>query len=276
MTRRAVNDGNGSSPAMPARRSYRLDCRMQKTGPRQVLKLVATAAALAALLGAGTLAWGVAQSAELARQSEALQQRPSNPVLRLLVVGDSTGVGTGASSPQASLVGLIARDHPRLWIDNRARDGARFADVAGQLAGDERFDIVLVLAGGNDVIRLTDAATLREAVDRVATLARRHADHVVLIPPGNVGNAPLFFAPLSGWMTRRSRSLHSTVRDAAARHGAVYVNLYAAREVDPFVLQPGLNAADGLHPSDAGYRLWYAQLRQQAGLDKLLASARDG
>jgi len=61
--------------------------------------------------------------------------------------GDSTGVGTGASSPRNSLAGLIARDHPRLRIDNRARDGATLADVVAQLAGEERYDVILVQAG---------------------------------------------------------------------------------------------------------------------------------
>ena len=35
-----------------------------------------------------------------------------------------------------------------------------------------------------------------------------------------------------------------------------------------------LNARDGLHPSDAGYRVWFDQLMAQADLAGPLAAAR--
>jgi len=243
-------------------------------GSRQIAIALALAVAALVLVPAGHAAWRIGQSVSLARQSEALQQRPANPTARLLIVGDSTGVGTGASSPQASVAGLIAGDHPRLWIDNRAQDGARFDDVVAQLAGDARFDIVLVMAGGNDVIRLTDKEALRASIDRVVAGALDRADAVVLMPAGNVGNAPFFFPPFSWWMTQRSRSLHELIRDAARRHATIYVNLFKSPEEDPFVIRPGLNAVDGLHPSDSGYRVWYSELKDQADLVRRLARAR--
>jgi len=87
------------------------------------------------------------------------------------------------------------------------------------------------------------------------------------MPGGNVGNAPFFFAPLSWIMTSRSRELHAMVRASAAARGAVYVNLFKEAADDPFVRDPQrLHAADGLHPSDDGYALWYSELRSQAAL----------
>ena len=151
----------------------------------------------ALLLAAGTVAWRIGLSIELTRRSRPFEQRPYSPARRLLVVGDSTAVGTGASSTGRSLAGLIARDHPELLIENRARDGARFEQVAEQLAAGGRFDIVLVQAGGNDVIRLRAEGALRADVERVADLARQRAGLVIFMPAGNVGNAPLFFPPWS-------------------------------------------------------------------------------
>ena len=234
---------------------------------------VVGAAVLAVLLYAsGRAAWRIGQSAELVRQSEPYRQHPADATLRLLVVGDSTAVGTGASSPAASLAGLLGAQQPRLWIDNRAHDGARFADLPAQLtASAGHYDLVLVQAGGNDVIRLSDADALRHSIDTVTRLARRKAPLVLLMPAGNVGNSPFFFAPLSGWMTSRSRELHRMVREAALRHGAVYINLFQEREDDPFVKDPGLSARDGLHPSDAGYRVWHDALIAQGGLASVLA-----
>ena len=123
-------------------------------------------------------------------------------------------------------------------------------------------------------MRFSNRPELQLAIDRVTRKAREKAPLVLLMPAGNVGNAPFFFGPLSGWMTGRSRELQRWVRDAAARHGAVYVNLFKERDADPFVREPGLHARDGLHPSDAGYAAWWQALMAQSSLDAALASAR--
>lgn len=185
--------------------------------------------------------------------------------MRVLIVGDSTAVGTGASTPANSLAGLMGREHPDWLIENRARDGAKFADLIEQLGGSERFDVVLVQAGGNDVIRLRDLDALRADIDQVGRLARERGDLVLLMPAGNVGNAPFFFAPVSWWMTQRSRKLHGYVEATAARTDAIYIKLFHERADDPFVRQPELNARDGLHPSDAGYEMWWRELRGRVG-----------
>lgn len=241
-----------------------------------VFPVFAAVAAVAVLVGvSGMAAWRIKQSMQLARQSEPFEVSPAQPVATLLVVGDSTGVGTGASAPAQSLAGLIAQAHPRVQIINRAKDGARFADIVRQLEalGDQRFDAVLVLGGGNDVIRFTDHNALELAVAHTVQLARARAHLVVIMPAGNVGNAPFFMAPLSWLMSYRSRDLHQLVRTTAAHAGALYVNLYKDKAEDPFAQQADvLNAKDGLHPSDAGYRVWLAELNMQADFARRLAS----
>lgn len=224
------------------------------------------------LFGGARTAWFLRESVELARQSEPLQHSPEQPSRRLLIVGDSTAVGTGASRPEVSLAGLLAQAFPQLLIDNRSQDGATIADLQSQLSGDDHFDMVLVMAGGNDVIRLRGMEALHSDIERVAQRARQRADLVVLMPAGNVGNAPFFLAPVSWFMTWRSRKLHAFVREASNRQSVRYVNLFHESADDPFVLQPRLNAADGLHPSDAGYRVWFGELMAQASLRELLSA----
>lgn len=227
-------------------------------------------AAGALVLGTGCSLWRLDQARALARASEAYRQvgAPAGP--RVLVVGDSTAVGTGASSAAASVVGLLGAHLPEATIDNRGRDGATFADVVDQLAAVSaaapRYDVALLLAGGNDVIRLRDMAAVRADIGRAIALARERAARVVVMPAGNVGNAPFFWPPLSWWMSARARALHTAVAGACAEHGAVYVDLFRDRKDDPFAQRPELNAPDGLHPSDAGYALWWRTLDEQAGL----------
>jgi lysophospholipase L1-like esterase len=230
------------------------------------------AAGAVLLLTGGVATWRLREAAQLIRNSEPFQSAPSQASASLLIVGDSTAVGTGASRPTGSLAGLIAESHPGVRIVNMATDGAKYEDFAGQLqAAEGQFDTVLVVGGGNDVIRLTPRKKLQASARKVAALARQRGAQVILMPPGNVGNAPFFMPPVSWWMTRRSRTLHDVVQEAAKRTGAAYVNLYQPRSEDPFAQRPKeMHAKDGLHPSDEGYRLWLAELNQQAKLDTLL------
>jgi lysophospholipase L1-like esterase len=238
-------------------------------------RLLAWSTAAAVLLLAGCTVTRLHTAAELARQSEPLQHPVDAARVRLLIVGDSTAVGTGASTPDKSLAGLLAQAYPGLHIENRGRDGATFAEVPHQLdASAARFDVVLVLAGGNDVIRLRDLDNTGSHLDRIAQLAKARADTVVLMPAGNVGNAPFFFPPVSWWMASRSRELHALVRAAAQRQGVGYVRLFKERADDPFAQHKELNAKDGLHPSDGGYQVWFRELMAQSALAHLFNAAR--
>jgi lysophospholipase L1-like esterase len=237
--------------------------------------LIGVAAAAALLVLGGCAASRISTAAQLARDSEPFQHNPPNATLRLLIVGDSTGVGTGASAPQNSLAGLLAQAFPRLAIDNLAQDGATFEGVVEQLQRDTvRYDAVLIQAGGNDVIRLRSDNAMRADIERAIALAAGRADIVLVMPAGNVGNAPFFFPPVSSLMSTRAARLHGHVKAAAQQHGAAYINLFKDAANDPFANNPGLHAADGLHPSDAGYRVWFDEIMRQAGLPALLARAR--
>jgi lysophospholipase L1-like esterase len=242
------------------------------------LTLAASLAAVAGLFAvAGCAVQRLDESRRLARASTAFSVAPRDATASLLIVGDSTAAGTGASTPATSLAGQLAEAFPNVAITNLGHDGARFADVARQLeqAPGARYDAVLIQAGGNDVIRLTREGALREGVERSLALARNRAPLVVVMPAGNVGNAPFFVPPASWWMTSRARSMHAIVRDAAQRAGAVYVDLYKPKDEDVFAQDPRrFHASDGLHPSDAGYAQWLAELLEQSPLGSALDGQR--
>lgn len=224
-------------------------------------------AVVAAIVAAGCTAQRISASRELARQTDPFSIERPDAIGRILVVGDSTAAGTGASSPARSLPGQLAEALPRVTIHNRSVVGARFDDVSRQIPASTTYDVVVVLAGGNDVIALTSKPALRESVERVTAQAAAIAPLVILMPSGNVGNAPFFFPPWSWVMTARAKTLHEVVREAAQQHGATYVNLFKPKSLDPFARDPArYHAADGLHPSDAGYAQWLEELLSQSVL----------
>lgn len=240
---------------------------VRATSQRRLITLAAVAAG--ALLLTGCAPWRMWTAADLAREAQPYNAQPAQPTQRVLVVGDSTAVGTGAGAPAESLPGLIGQQHPQWHIDNLAANGAKFEDVVRQLErASTGYDLVLVLAGGNDVIRFTSEDTLRTQLQHTVSLARQKATRVVVMPCGNVGHAPFFVPPVSWAMSRRSETLHTVVQEATANQPQVhYVRLLKPRDQDPFVARSkALNAADGLHPSSAGYQEWYRELVAQGGL----------
>lgn len=249
---------------MPHKRPTRL--------PSPTRRLATITAVIAgALLVTACAPWRMWTAAELAREAQPYTAQPAQPSKRLLVVGDSTAVGTGAAAPAESLPGLIGQQHPQWRIDNLAANGAKFGDIVQQLEqASKGYDLVLVLGGGNDVIRFTAEDTLRAQLQRTVALAREKGQHVVVMPSGNVGHAPFFIPPLSWAMSRRSETLHALVQEVTAAQQVRYVRLLKPRDQDPFVTRSKeLNAADGLHPSSAGYQEWYRELVAQSGLADL-------
>ncbi|MBB6559845.1 lysophospholipase L1-like esterase [Acidovorax soli] len=229
------------------------------------------AVAAGALLLTGCAPWRLMTASDLAKASRPYAAQPAQPERRILVVGDSTAVGTGAARPEDSLAGRIGAAHPRWQIDNLARNGAKFEDVQAQLEqARPGYDLVLVLAGGNDVIRLTSEQQLHGHMEQAIRTAKARGKQVVLMPCGNVGHAPLFMPPVSWFLEGRSKRLHATAQAVALESGVRYIRLLKPRAQDPFVQRAdALHAADGLHPSSAGYQQWYEELLRQEGLASL-------
>ena len=108
-------------------------------------KNLAAVAGLSVLVGLATATAGYAAlrlsaAARLARDSHPFARLAEREGARLLVIGDSTAEGTGASAPEYSVPGLLARANPSLTVVNRARDGTRFEAFLDQLDGMERGD----------------------------------------------------------------------------------------------------------------------------------------
>lgn len=209
----------------------------------------------------------------LAQESAAFQMLQPQATLNILIVGDSTAVGTGASLPSASLAGRIAQHYPCASLVNRAQDGAITEDVVAQIdgTGNAPFDLLLVQAGAKDVLRFTDLDGLRRDITETLSRAIDKADHVVFVGTGNLGPAPIFPPLLDSIYGRRSREVRQVFIEAADAAGVQYVDLLKVMVNGRFAKDPRkYYAPDYLHPSSDGYALWYKALISQSDMESVL------
>ncbi|MGE5844451.1 MAG: SGNH/GDSL hydrolase family protein [Syntrophaceae bacterium] len=214
---------------------------------------------------------------QIAEASRPFELRNPGALQRILVVGDSTGVGTGAARPEESVAGRIAAEFPAIEVTNLARNGAKAKDALKQLdsVAEAGFDLVLVQVGGNDILGFTDPGELRDSITQVLTRAGEKGRSVLFISTGNVGLAPAFFPPISWIYTSRTREARAIFMDVSRTLGIQYVDLFRERGNELFLNDPDrYYTPDYLHPSSEGYRVWYEELRRQTGIVEILGKAR--
>ena len=137
--------------------------------------LVRKPAVLVPLLLASTalvqlaLFWrGVQRARALAAQGRRYERRLASKGLAVLILGDSTGVGVGASLPEESIAGLLAADYPQADVVNISESGARIAEAIDQAkrcnAAAMHFDVAILHVGGNDIVRATPTDQLADGL----------------------------------------------------------------------------------------------------------------
>ena len=210
------------------------------------------------------------QAAPLIAQARRYEQQSVTSGPKVLVVGDSTAVGVGASVAVDSVAGRFGADYPRAAITNLSVSGARIADVLQQLqSAPDNYDIIIIHAGANDVFHFVDLQRSRPQLDELLKLASTKSKRVYHYTSGKLGEAPAIPWLLKSIYNRRALTMRRMAQQLADQHGATYVDLLKDGR-DLFSQEPKLYyAADNFHPSSAGYELWYGQLRPELnGLDE--------
>lgn len=227
------------------------------------------------LVNAVFLGMRLYQGVKLAGQSHAFQLHKNQAHKRVLIVGDNTGVGTGALEPAHSIAGRISQDFPAAEIINLSRNGAGIPEVLEQLLSVEegRFDVILIQAGSIDILRLKDPDEMRDALSRLFHLALGRASRVIFMGAGNIGLAPAFFPPVSWMYTERAGKARELFILQSRQTGVEYVDLFRGQDRDLFRKDPKrFFAADLLHPGSDGYGLWYRDLMRQSSLAEALGT----
>jgi lysophospholipase L1-like esterase len=155
------------------------------------------------------------------------------------------------------------------YTENRAVSGAVVADLPSQMKqmALAHYDTILLQIGANDIIGFSSAsstvATLAPILDQLTS----RADHIYWMSAGNVGGATIFPFFMRPFYTALTIKYHTAFSELAREKGITYINLYTPPAIDPFTLHPEIYlAGDGLHPSSAGYTLFYKRLVETAGI----------
>lgn len=232
-----------------------------------VLKVLIFVAVVVAGYEAVTLAGLLRSGAEVSREAARFERANPNASMRILVAGDSTAVGTGAHDPKDSIAGRVGTLFADAHIENIGVNGLKTSGLReklAQLPEEETYDLVLLQIGGNDILRFTPRPTLRRELSGALEEAKKRGRRVILMSTGNVGLAPAFPFFLSHMYSYRTRAVRTTLTEEAAQAGVTYVDLFEERETDPFGKDPDtFYSRDGLHPSGAGYGLWFKKLEPE-------------
>jgi len=181
--------------------------------------------------------------------------------LRLLVIGDSTAAGTGASSQDEALPGALARELQArtgrgvIWraVGENGADTGQFRERHLTDALARPADLVYVTLGANDALHARSAgAFARDLRAVLETLSDRLPEARILM-----SNLPIFIRfellpePTRTTLYRHSRNLERAARAVIARDPRWMIT-----DQVPPPYGPEFFASDRFHPSASGYSDW--------------------
>jgi len=145
---------------------------------------------------------GIGRARRFANAGRRFERRLSARRATILVLGDSTGVGVGATRPEESLAGLFAADYPDADIINVAVSGTRVADAITQarrcFEAGLSFDLALLHVGGIDVIADTPLPRLADNCDILMRELGQLAVRTLGWGPRTSGSRRCFRGPMPG------------------------------------------------------------------------------
>lgn len=205
------------------------------------------------------------RSKEIEAHTIPYEQHFATSSMKILVAGDSTGVGTGAEDNQQSTAGRIGKDFPHADIKNISENGLKLEGLRNKLESlpDEQYDLIVIQIGANDIVGRTSYKEIESQLNDVLDISGGFSKKIVVLTSGNIGLSPVFKFPVSTFMMHRTRAVRDIFLDQIGdRAGIDYVDLFKNKEEDPF----GKNvehyyATDFFHPNGEGYGVWYEQMR---------------
>ncbi len=178
---------------------------------------------------------------------------------KILVLGDSTGYGTGADTLEESLVGRFAHDFSHVEVHNYAVNGSVTNNLIHQLENvrGHNYNLTIISSGGNDTWRMANLhdieRDLRIAVEQAKEIS---GGNIALIIYNNNASGPVFPFFVRFIILRRMRLINEIYMRVANDFSIQAVPIFLPNEKCP----SNFFSRDGLHPSSEGYRIMYIRL----------------
>jgi lysophospholipase L1-like esterase len=187
-----------------------------------------------------------------------------DPLVRLVLLGDSTAAGVGVSRTQdtfgAKLAMRLSTEGYSVRLSSVAVSGSRAGDLSPQvgraLVMTDHPDLAVIAIGANDATHVTPLDDVARDIEAAVRRLRAAGIAVVVATCPDLGAPPAFARPLRDLVGWRGRHVATRTEQAATRAGGLAVDL--ARLTGPaFRADPDrLHSSDDFHPSAAGYRVW--------------------
>lgn len=178
---------------------------------------------------------------------------------KILVLGDSTGYGTGADKVEDTLLGRFAHDFPQVEVNNYAVNGSITNNLLYQLkkVEDKKYNLTIISSGGNDTWRFTNLQSVeRDLRIAVAEAKKITGNNVVLIIYNNNASGPVFPFFIRYFILKRTKQVNEIYTKVAKDFDIQAVPIFLPNEKCP----ANFFSRDGLHPSSEGYRIMYIRL----------------
>lgn len=201
---------------------------------------------------------------DLAPKAVSFERELEDPQYKILVMGDSTAVGTGTLNEGGSTAERLAQHYPKASIYNTGINGTITTELTEQFnkIKSEKFNLIVLQIGGNDIVYGTEIETLETEITKQIKSAQAQSDHVIVLTAGNVGAAPIWPTGIAWYFTKRTLEVRKIFMKVTNQLGVDYVDLYTESSKDPFIKNPKkYHSPDNFHPSSAGYGLWFEAMK---------------
>jgi lysophospholipase L1-like esterase len=178
---------------------------------------------------------------------------------RILVIGDSTGYGTGADKVEDTLLGRFAHDFPNVEVNNYAVNGSVTNNLIKQLekVHDKNYNLTIISSGGNDTWKMTNLQDLERDLRIALSMAQAiTGNNIALIIYNNSASGPVFPFFVRGLILKRTRLINEIYTRVGNELNLQTVPIFLPGEKCP----ANFFSRDGLHPSSEGYRIMYIRL----------------
>jgi acyl-CoA thioesterase I len=213
-------------------------------------------------LGVGVIIAAIVVACSTGRERALPADRTAD--VRYVALGDSTVEGIGASSRETNYVSRLHEKlqsvYPKATVTNLGVGGATSADVVRDQL--ERAltlgpSLVTISIGPNDITGRASVAQYERNLETIFKRLTRESRAVVvanLLP--DLAVTPRFRrSPAREVVGQLTVAFNEALRRKADEYSVLVVDLYKPSQ-DEVPRSPGLIAADGYHPSDAGYARW--------------------